>query len=102
MHSISRVRRNSTARRSRRCVSRLRHPLVANRSEESKKQRRQYIAEWGKARRKWLTSLKAGRPCVDCGGVFHPVAMSWHHTDPATKSFPVGEKATRAKNAILA
>ena len=27
----------------------------------------------------WYVSLKVGRPCVDCGGEFHPAAMQWDH-----------------------
>jgi hypothetical protein len=27
----------------------------------------------------WFRGLKEGRPCSDCGGVFHPVAMQWDH-----------------------
>jgi hypothetical protein len=29
--------------------------------------------------RSWYLSLKEGRPCADCGGVFPPVAMQWDH-----------------------
>lgn len=34
-------------------------------------------------------SLKKGRPCQDCGGLFHLQAMEWDHRDGATKSFDV-------------
>jgi hypothetical protein len=27
----------------------------------------------------WLRSLKAGRPCTDCGRVFDPQVMQWDH-----------------------
>ncbi len=27
----------------------------------------------------WLRSLKAGRPCTDCGQVFDPQVMQWDH-----------------------
>lgn len=27
----------------------------------------------------WLTGLKAGRPCTDCGRVFPPQVMQWDH-----------------------
>jgi hypothetical protein len=27
----------------------------------------------------WSQTLKEGRPCADCGGVFHPIAMQWDH-----------------------
>lgn len=64
--------------------------------------RREYLAEWARKRREWLHGLKDGKPCLDCGGVFHPVAMSFHHRDPATKSFSIGAKVTRSKEKILA
>ena len=31
------------------------------------------------ARGAWLRSLKAGRPCTDCGRVFDPQVMQWDH-----------------------
>jgi hypothetical protein len=33
----------------------------------------------------WYLSLKAGRPCTDCGGVFHPAAMQWDHPPDVEK-----------------
>ena len=27
----------------------------------------------------WYVNLKAGRPCADCRGEFHPAAMQWDH-----------------------
>lgn len=27
----------------------------------------------------WLRSLKAGRPCTDCGRIFDPQVMQWDH-----------------------
>lgn len=31
------------------------------------------------ARGAWLRSLKAGRPCTDCGRIFDPQVMQWDH-----------------------
>jgi hypothetical protein len=31
------------------------------------------------ARGAWLRSLKAGRPCTDCGQIFEPQVMQWDH-----------------------
>lgn len=33
----------------------------------------------------WYRSLKQGRPCADCGGVFHYSAMEWDHRPGAAK-----------------
>ncbi len=32
----------------------------------------------------WLDGYKA-KPCMDCGGVFHPCAMDFDHRDPKAK-----------------
>jgi hypothetical protein len=37
----------------------------------------------------WYISLKDGRPCADCGGVFHHAAMQWDHLDGAQKTASV-------------
>ena len=29
--------------------------------------------------RAWYQTLKEGRPCADCGGLFHAAAMTWDH-----------------------
>ena len=34
---------------------------------------------WERGRAEWLLSLKAGRPCTDCGRVFPPQVMQWDH-----------------------
>ena len=31
------------------------------------------------AARKWIDSLKEGRPCADCGETFLPYVMHWDH-----------------------
>jgi hypothetical protein len=41
--------------------------------------------------RSWYTSLKAGRPCADCGQVFHPAAMHWDHLPEYEKEAALGE-----------
>jgi len=40
---------------------------------------RRSLLRYGSARRAWLLSLKAGRPCTDCGRVYRPEAMQWDH-----------------------
>lgn len=42
----------------------------------------------------WARALKADKPCVDCGGVFHPAAMAWDHLPGAEK---VGDISTLAR-----
>jgi hypothetical protein len=48
----------------------------------------------------WYFALKDGRPCTDCGGVFHPVAMQWDHRPGAAK---LGDVATlqRGRRSLL-
>jgi hypothetical protein len=43
----------------------------------------------------WYTSLKAGKPCADCGLVFHPVAMHWHHLPGRKKTSDLGRLVKR-------
>jgi hypothetical protein len=40
--------------------------------------------------RGWYTSLKAGQPCADCGGTFHPAAMHWDHLPGYEKKASLG------------
>ena len=40
---------------------------------------------WERGRAEWLLSLKAGRPCTDCGLVFRPEVMQWDHLPGALK-----------------
>lgn len=37
------------------------------------------------ARMEWLTEYKTGKPCVDCGEVYDPICMDFHHEDPKLK-----------------
>jgi hypothetical protein len=65
--------------------------------------RRQYQRDFCERRRAWLHDQKRDKPCRDCGGVFHPVAMSFHHRDPSTKEFTIGSKiSNRTISALLA
>jgi hypothetical protein len=41
--------------------------------------------------RAWYTSLKAGKPCADCGHTFHPAAMHWDHLPAFKKTAPLGQ-----------
>ncbi|AAX44527.1 hypothetical protein PSSM2_149 [Prochlorococcus phage P-SSM2] len=38
----------------------------------------------------WLRESKRNKPCADCGGIFDPVCMDYHHIDPSTKYHPGG------------
>ena len=42
-----------------------------------------------RGRRKWLRSLKEGKPCVDCGKVFSPEVMQWDHRIGTVKLFEI-------------
>jgi hypothetical protein len=41
----------------------------------------------------WYISLKAGKPCAECGLTFHPVAMHWHHLPGVEKAAELGNLA---------
>lgn len=49
----------------------------------------------------WLRSLKAGRPCHDCGRIFAPEAMQWDHLPGAVKLGDVSTLRGRSKQEIL-
>lgn len=50
-----------------------------------------YNASQRKRAAEWYLSLKAGRPCMDCRGVFHPAAMQWDHPPGVVKVANVAE-----------
>ncbi len=54
-----------------------------------------------RAKRAWMDSLKAGRPCADCQGLYPSVCLHWHHRDPLTKTMTIS-RDRRSKAAILA
>lgn len=57
-----------------------------------------------KLHRKWLLSLKLGKPCTDCNLVCannnYP-AFHWDHLPQHTKLFEISESARRSKKAVL-
>jgi hypothetical protein len=56
-----------------------------------------------RGRRKWLRSLKEGRPCADCGRVFLPEAMQWDHKPGFEKLFEISAAyAGWTREAVLA
>ena len=54
-------------------------------------QKRQNIADF----RAWYASLKAGRPCTDCGAVLAPAAMQWDHLPGCEKVDALGNLVHR-------
>lgn len=48
------------------------HRSIRERRIEQASERREKFFDW-------YLSLKAGRPCADCGAVFHPAAMQFDH-----------------------
>ena len=76
------------------------HP--EERKETSRKYRESYkarITEHRIAKREFIQSLFAGQVCVMCGG---GERLVFHHVDPATKCFNVGNADTRSEVAIRA
>jgi hypothetical protein len=81
--------------------------------------KREYDAGWyrtNKARRQgkvradrrahvaWLDSLKADRPCADCGLVYPPYVMEWDHLPGTEKKLVLADtrRSAHAKERILA
>jgi hypothetical protein len=57
------------------------HERVRLRRIEQKRQRSRELVEFNRR-------LKNG-PCVDCGGNFHPAAMTWDHVPGTSKRAPM-------------
>lgn len=79
---------------------------IANRVEYYKQNKAHELAvrhAYIVSRRAWYVSLKQGRPCSDCGGVFHHSAMQWDHVSAEDKSLNVADlyRKSASKTAIL-
>jgi hypothetical protein len=59
----------------------------ARRQAQNKQRQRDFMA--------WYISLKAGRPCADCGRTFHSAAMHWDHLPSVEKTADVSFLARR-------
>lgn len=51
-------------------------------------------------RRAWLDEQK-DRPCTRCQEKYPPYVMEWHHIDPATKKFSIGQASFRQSKKAL-
>ena len=49
----------------------------------------------------WYRELKSHTPCADCGGFFHPVAMTWDHLPGQEKVGDVGTLLRRHSRETL-
>ena len=63
---------------------------------------------WGRphrsepGRKAWLISLKAGKPCTDCGRIFPHQVMQWDHRPGTEKLGEIsGDFKTRTREEIL-
>jgi hypothetical protein len=68
------------------------YKLTRERRRELKRARRIEFVEW-------YLSLKDGKPCAVCGGVFHPAAMQWDHLPGTGKNGNVGDIQRRSARA---
>jgi hypothetical protein len=68
-------------------------------SRKYRESRKAQITEKRIAKRQFLQSLFAGQVCAMCGG---GERLVFHHVDPATKCFNVGNADTRSEVAIRA
>src|SRR5581483_5470727 len=77
-HRSSRHGRQAWCKTCRREYDRAYHLATGELRREQKRQRRL-------STRAWYQTLKEGKPCVDCGGVFHQAAMTWDHRPGTVK-----------------
>lgn len=59
--------------------------------EEKRERQRGWSRELVRARAQRILDMKRGKPCMDCGGVFHPHSMDFDHRDPASKTKNVSQ-----------
>lgn len=79
------------------CRSEIDHARYIRQCAEGTRRRN----EFDRGRVEWLRSLKAGRPCHDCGRTFAPEAMQWDHLPGAAKLGDVSTLRGRSKQEIL-
>jgi hypothetical protein len=51
--------------------------------------------------RLWVISLKEGKPCTRCGGLFPHQVLHFHHRNPSEKSFDVANGYRRYSRARI-
>jgi hypothetical protein len=61
----------------------------------------EYVKRSVNRRRVWLAEQKQGKPCVDCGIEYPHYVLDWHHLDPATKLFGIGQGSFRNSRAKI-
>jgi hypothetical protein len=70
--------------------------------DRNRAERTAYNARQRREAAAWYSSLKEGRPCTDCGGVFHPAAMQWDHPPGVEKLAHVAELYRGRRDRVLA
>lgn len=64
--------------------------VAAEHYQANKQRRYEHNQRRQREFRSWYASLKEGKPCSDCGQVFHPAAMHWDHLPEFEKSGSLG------------
>jgi hypothetical protein len=49
----------------------------------------------------WYRALKSSKPCADCGGIFHPAAMTFDHRPGVDKVDDVSSMVQRHNRALI-
>lgn len=50
--------------------------------------------------KRYINSLKAGRPCHDCGQTFPPFVMDFDHRDPSDKKYTISRMYDHSNETI--
>ena len=57
---------------------------------------------WRIAARAWMDTLKEGRACLDCGGIFPPCVMHWDHLPGHFKTAEISSMvSSRSREIVL-
>lgn len=66
----------------------------------------EHVREYNQTRRargkQIIDEAKHNLPCADCGQIFHPCAMDFHHRNPAEKSGQISNITTWSEDRIRA
>ena len=61
---------------------------------------KKHFSKYKQSVKEYVRSLKEGKPCVDCGGVFHFAAMDFDHLPGFTKSHTVSLMASASRESV--
>lgn len=81
------------------CVAKY-YKTYVNDSPTRREKMKKHFSKYKQSVKEYVRSLKEGKPCVDCGGVFHFAAMDFDHLPGFTKSCTVSLMASASRETV--